>query len=66
MIPESTPLCQRLLMPVITQRPVPRQHEILDRSVAACQTSTQIQFQVCFAYVCGQVQPLDVALSNSV
>jgi hypothetical protein len=26
----------------------------------------QVQVQVCFTSVCGQVQPLDVALSNSV
>jgi hypothetical protein len=28
--------------------------------------SDQVQVQVCFTSVCGQVQPLDVALSNSV
>jgi hypothetical protein len=26
----------------------------------------QVQVQVCFTSVCGQVQPLDVALNNSV
>jgi hypothetical protein len=29
-------------------------------------TQVQVQVQVCFTSVCGQVQPLDVALSNSV
>jgi hypothetical protein len=29
-------------------------------------TMVQVQVQVCFTSVCGQVQPLDVALSNSV
>jgi hypothetical protein len=28
--------------------------------------AVQVQVQVCFTSVCGQVQPLDVALSNSV
>jgi hypothetical protein len=32
--------------------------------LAECQ-SYQVQVQVCFTSVCGQVQPLDVALSNS-
>jgi hypothetical protein len=34
----------------------------------SCATFTvvQVQVQVCFTSACGQVQPLDVALSNSV
>jgi hypothetical protein len=30
-----------------------------------CKKQVQVQVQVCFTSVCGQVQPLDVALNNS-
>jgi hypothetical protein len=43
--------------------PHPADYPLVRRLVVS---SVQVQVQVCFTSVCGQVQPLDVALSNSV
>jgi hypothetical protein len=36
------------------------------RELVSPLATVQVQVQVCFTSVCGQVQPLDVALNNSV
>jgi hypothetical protein len=37
-----------------------------NRPLMGVMVQVQVQVQVCFTSVCGQVQPLDVALNNSV